>query len=75
MTDVIRTADEKLKRERPSYIPCKGNNFGKHKFERLKHNQFEKCMLCGEPRFALVDQSLSRENGPLSRALNKELTK
>ena len=62
-----------MKKERPSYIPCKGNNFGKHKFERLKHNAFEKCMLCGEPRFALIDKSLTRENGPLAKFMNEVL--
>jgi|ERR1041384_4213499 ribosomal protein S14 len=41
------------KKGRPQYVPCRGNRKGKHKFERLKHNQWEKCMLCGEPRFAV----------------------
>lgn len=60
--------------KRPHYIPCKGNEGGKHQFERLTHNQFEKCMLCGEPRFALVDRSLSRPDGPLCAFLNEALS-
>lgn len=59
--------------KRPVYVACKGAATGKHTFERLKHNQFEKCMHCGEPRFALVDQSLSRPSGPLCNFLNAVL--
>jgi hypothetical protein len=64
----------KVNREPPGYVPCKGSHFGKHKFERLTDNQFDKCMLCGEPRFALIDRSMARESGPLARALNKPLS-
>jgi hypothetical protein len=49
-------APTRIKRARPKYRPCVQSADGKHKFERLKHNQFEKCMNCGEPRFALVEQ-------------------
>lgn len=47
---------------KPHYISCKATG-GKHKFERLTHNQFEKCMECGEPRFALIDHSYRPETG------------
>ena len=60
--------------KRPHYLPCKGNNYGKHDWERLTHNQFEKCRLCGEPRFAMLDRSLSRPDGPLSKFLDKALS-
>jgi len=40
-------------RPMPKYRPCKYNG-GKHEFERLKHNVFDKCIHCGEPRFALL---------------------
>lgn len=53
----------------PHYHPCRGNNGGKHKWERLTHNQFEKCQLCGEPRFAMVD--LTYPSSPLCRFLDK----
>lgn len=64
-----------MSREKPSYVPCKGNNFGKHQFERLKRNRFDKCIHCGEPRFALIDRSIARENGPLCKALNEDLSR
>jgi hypothetical protein len=40
------------RRQRPKYRDCRVTK-GKHKFERLKHNVFDKCMHCGEPRFAV----------------------
>jgi hypothetical protein len=36
----------------PKYRPCPKNG-GVHEFERLKRNEFDKCIHCGEPRFAL----------------------
>ncbi len=60
--------------KRPKYISCKENNLGKHKFERIKHNVFDKCILCGKPRFTLVDLSfLIEKGGSLERALDANI--
>jgi hypothetical protein len=47
--------------KRPRYRPCKHN--GKHEFERLKRSQFEKCIHCGEPRFALRESRRHARTG------------
>jgi len=48
-------------RQRPQYVPCKEIEDRRHKFERITHNIFEKCMHCGEPRFALLQAAGSPE--------------
>lgn len=40
---------------------CPKNNRKPHEFERLKHNEFDKCIHCGEPRFVLVARNTTPE--------------
>jgi hypothetical protein len=49
------TSSSQSGKSRPKYRPCVRTK-GKHVFERLKRNKFDKCLYCGEPRFALIDR-------------------
>jgi hypothetical protein len=46
------------------YVPC-AKTGGKHQFERIRHDQFDKCIHCGEPRFAV--RSLTYQGSPLCK--------